>query len=103
MYEWPEETQPSDMQLLMFSRLAMYARSDEGGGIPSDMQLFSIFSQQVSQVIQVKSAADSYKVNKLMLLLFPLSFGYFRSFSSPNYAIMLWDEWIVDIMKVYIE
>ncbi|KAK2177624.1 hypothetical protein NP493_589g02015 [Ridgeia piscesae] len=36
----------------LIDRLAMYARSDEGGGIPNDMQLFSIFSQQVSQVIQ---------------------------------------------------
>ena len=34
-------------------RLASFAQNEEGAGIPSDIQLFDIFSQQISQVIQV--------------------------------------------------
>ena len=31
----------------------MFANKEEGVGIPDDIQLFDIFSQQISQVIQV--------------------------------------------------
>lgn len=37
----------------IFFRLAQFAHSEEGSGIPSDIQLFDIFSQQIAQVIQV--------------------------------------------------
>jgi hypothetical protein len=34
-------------------RLASFAQNEEGTGIPTEIQLFDIFSQQISQVIQV--------------------------------------------------
>lgn len=34
-------------------RLAQFAQNEEGTGIPSEIQLFDIFSQQIAQVIQV--------------------------------------------------
>jgi len=34
-------------------RLAQFAQNEEGSGIPPEIQLFDIFSQQIAQVIQV--------------------------------------------------
>ena len=39
--------------VLIYFRLASFAQNEEGSGIPSEIQLFDIFSQQISQVIQV--------------------------------------------------
>ncbi|XP_067934568.1 vacuolar protein sorting-associated protein 35-like [Watersipora subatra] len=36
----------------LISRLAQFATRDEGTGIPSDIQLFEIFSAQINQVVQ---------------------------------------------------
>ena len=36
-----------------YFRLAQFAQNEEGTGIPSEIQLFDIFSQQIAQVIQV--------------------------------------------------
>ncbi|ESO93143.1 hypothetical protein LOTGIDRAFT_206542 [Lottia gigantea] len=38
--------------IALIDRLASFAQSEEGNGIPSDIQLFDIFSQQIAQVIQ---------------------------------------------------
>ena len=38
----------------LHSRLALFASKDDGEGIPEDIKLFDIFSQQVSSVVQVK-------------------------------------------------
>ena len=38
---------------LSLSRLAQFAQNEEGSGIPAEIQLFDIFSQQIAQVIQV--------------------------------------------------
>lgn len=37
----------------LFDRLAQFAQNEEGSGIPPEIQLFDIFSDQISQVIQV--------------------------------------------------
>jgi hypothetical protein len=37
----------------IFFRLAQFSQKEEGTGIPHDIQLFDIFSQQIAQVIQV--------------------------------------------------
>jgi vacuolar protein sorting-associated protein 35 len=39
--------------LLLTTRLAQFAQNEEGAGIPPEIQLFDIFSQQIAQVIQV--------------------------------------------------
>jgi len=51
----------------------MFANKEEGTGIPSDIQLFDIFSQQIAQVIQVHCVIDVVYVpsSHLLLLLFP--------------------------------
>ena len=41
------------MNILHCFRLANFAHKDEGAGIPQDIQLFDIFSQQIAQIIQV--------------------------------------------------
>lgn len=37
----------------MISRLALFAHREDGPGIPAEIKLFDIFSQQVATVIQV--------------------------------------------------
>ena len=37
----------------LIDRLALFANKDDGEGIPQDVKLFDIFSQQVSAVVQV--------------------------------------------------
>ncbi len=39
--------------IALIDRLAMFAHRGDGPGIPEDIRLFEIFSQQVSHVIQV--------------------------------------------------
>lgn len=41
------------LHISLFYRLAQFAQNEEGSGIPPEIQLFDIFSDQISQVIQV--------------------------------------------------
>ena len=43
----------------MACRLAQFAKKDEGSGIPNEIQLFDIFSEQIAQIIQVKYVSDN--------------------------------------------
>ncbi|KAL3860250.1 hypothetical protein ACJMK2_010400 [Sinanodonta woodiana] len=38
--------------IALIDRLAQFAQNEEGSGIPPDIQLFDIFSQQIAQIIQ---------------------------------------------------
>lgn len=38
---------------VLFFRLALFAHREDGPGIPAEIKLFDIFSQQVATVIQV--------------------------------------------------
>ena len=49
--EYPLQNQ--HIFFLSLSRLAQFAQNEEGSGIPAEIQLFDIFSQQIAQVIQV--------------------------------------------------
>ncbi len=42
-----------------FCRLAQFAKKDEGSGIPHEIQLFDIFSEQIAQIIQVRLLPSS--------------------------------------------
>ena len=46
---------------LPLSRLAQFAQNEEGSGIPAEIQLFDIFSQQIAQVIQVSWVFFKYR------------------------------------------
>ena len=46
---------------LSLSRLAQFAQNEEGSGIPAEIQLFDIFSQQIAQVIQVSWVFFKYR------------------------------------------
>lgn len=40
--------------VVVVTRLALFAHREDGPGIPADIKLFDIFSQQVATVIQVR-------------------------------------------------
>lgn len=44
-------------------RLAQFATREEGTGIPSDIQLFEIFSAQINQVVQVSHVVFKYSTS----------------------------------------
>lgn len=48
-----ENVNVKNIIIALIDRLAMYAHRADTGGIPSDIKLFDIFSQEVSGVIQV--------------------------------------------------
>lgn len=43
--------------IALIDRLAMFAHRGDGPGIPNDIRLFEIFSQQVAHVIQVSNTS----------------------------------------------
>ena len=45
----------------LIDRLALFANKDDGDGIPQDIELFDIFSQQVSTVVQVNALSNCRK------------------------------------------
>ena len=47
------------MIAFLYCRLANFAMKDQGSGIPPDVQLFDIFSEQIASIIQVSHRADS--------------------------------------------
>lgn len=49
--EW--RNYPDQAAFFFFFRLALFAHREDGPGIPADIKLFDIFSQQVATVIQV--------------------------------------------------
>ena len=51
--ELQENVNVKNIIIALIDRLAMYAHRADTGGIPSDIKLFDIFSQEVSGVIQV--------------------------------------------------
>ena len=51
--ELQEAVNVKNIIIALIDRLAMYAHRADTGGIPSEIKLFDIFSQEVSGVIQV--------------------------------------------------
>ena len=50
------------MTVLYCCRLASFAQNEEGAGIPDDIKLFDIFSEQISKVIQVTRVHNRYLI-----------------------------------------
>ncbi|XP_052274611.1 vacuolar protein sorting-associated protein 35-like isoform X3 [Dreissena polymorpha] len=57
----------------LIDRLAQFAQNEEGSGIPSEIQLFDIFSQQISQVIQNRSDMPPEDIVALQVALINLA------------------------------
>lgn len=58
---------PTDVIYLLCFRLALFAHREDGPGIPAEIKLFDIFSQQVATVIQASDGERFYSI-----ILFPL-------------------------------
>ncbi|MED6237220.1 Vacuolar protein sorting-associated protein 35 [Ataeniobius toweri] len=56
-----------------FSRLALFANREDGPGIPAEIKLFDIFSQQVATVIQSRQDMPSEDIVSLQVSLINLA------------------------------
>lgn len=59
--------------IALIDRLAAFAQSEEGNGIPPEIQLFDIFSQQISQVIQNRPDMPPEDIVSLQVALINLA------------------------------
>ncbi|XP_065675413.1 vacuolar protein sorting-associated protein 35 isoform X2 [Hydra vulgaris] len=59
--------------IALIDRLAMYANRGDGPGIPNDIRLFEIFSQQVAHVIQSRSDMPTEDIVALQVSLINLA------------------------------
>jgi len=59
--------------IALIDRLAAFAQSEEGAGIPPEIQLFDIFSQQISQVIQNRPDMPPEDIVSLQVALINLA------------------------------
>lgn len=57
----------------LIDRLAQFAQNEEGTGIPSEIQLFDIFSQQIAQVIQNRPDMPPEDIVSLQVALINLA------------------------------
>ncbi|XP_041375547.1 vacuolar protein sorting-associated protein 35-like isoform X2 [Gigantopelta aegis] len=57
----------------LIDRLAAFAQNEEGPGIPDDIQLFDIFSQQIAQVIQNRTDMPPEDIVALQVALINLA------------------------------
>lgn len=57
----------------LIDRLAQFAQNEEGSGIPAEIQLFDIFSQQIAQVIQNRSDMPPEDIVSLQVALINLA------------------------------
>ena len=59
--------------IALIDRLALFAHREDGPGIPTDIKLFDIFSQQVATVIQSRQDMPSEDVVSLQVSLINLT------------------------------
>ncbi|XP_077983360.1 vacuolar protein sorting-associated protein 35-like [Glandiceps talaboti] len=59
--------------IALIDRLAMFAHRDDGTGIPNDIKLFDIFSQQVATVIQAREDMPTEDIVSLQVSLINLA------------------------------
>ncbi|KAK2143062.1 hypothetical protein LSH36_881g01009 [Paralvinella palmiformis] len=64
--------------IALIDRLAMFANKEEGTGIPSDIQLFDIFSQQIAQVIQSRQDMPPEDIVSLQVALVNLALKCYK-------------------------
>ena len=56
--------------IALIDRLAMFAHRGDGPGIPNDIRLFEIFSQQVAHVIQVSNTSFARQQLALKIIIY---------------------------------
>lgn len=71
--ELHESVNVKNIIIALIDRLAQFSQNEEGQGIPSDIQLFDIFSQQVSQVIQNRPDMPPEDIVSLQVALINLA------------------------------
>lgn len=62
----------------LIDRLAAYAMKEDGPGIPSDIKLFDIFSDQIAQVIQMRQDMPTEDIVSLQVSLIHLALKCYR-------------------------
>ncbi|XP_060081276.1 vacuolar protein sorting-associated protein 35-like [Ylistrum balloti] len=71
--ELHESVNVKNIIIALIDRLAQFSQNEEGQGIPQDIQLFDIFSQQVSQVIQNRPDMPPEDIVSLQVALINLA------------------------------
>ena len=56
--ELHQDVNVKNIIIALIDRLAQFAHRDDGPGIPNDIRLFEIFSQQVANVVKVSKLFD---------------------------------------------
>ncbi|XP_023218735.1 vacuolar protein sorting-associated protein 35-like [Centruroides sculpturatus] len=64
--------------IALIDRLAVFATREDGSGIPQEIKLFDIFSEQVAQIIQVRRI-QMFKYHLYSLIYLVFSSGYVAS------------------------
>ena len=73
--------------IALIDRLAMYAHRADTGGIPSEIKLFDIFSQEVSGVIQVCVYRDYYFFALHVCLQSPSNQSFYRKITGYGMSV----------------
>ncbi|XP_064466793.1 vacuolar protein sorting-associated protein 35-like [Ornithodoros turicata] len=71
--ELRQQVNVKNIIISLIDRLAMYAMKEDGPGIPSDIKLFDIFSDQVAQVIQSRQEMPPEDIVALQVSLIHLA------------------------------
>lgn len=71
--ELHQDVNVKNIIIALIDRLAMFAHRDDGPGIPNDIRLFEIFSQQVAHVIQSRSDMPTEDIVALQVSLINLA------------------------------
>ena len=70
--------------IALIDRLAQFAHRADSGGIPSDIKLFDVFSQEVSLVIQVNCISCTHIHNVLSVMFVQHVHTHTHTQSRPN-------------------
>lgn len=76
--ELRQQVNVKNIIISLIDRLAAYAMKEDGPGIPSDIKLFDIFSDQVAQVIQTRQDMPAEDIVSLQVSLIHLALKCYR-------------------------
>ncbi|EEC19703.1 vacuolar sorting protein, putative, partial [Ixodes scapularis] len=76
--ELRQQVNVKNIIISLIDRLASYAMKEDGPGIPSDIKLFDIFSDQVAQVIQTRQDMPAEDIVSLQVSLLHLALKCYR-------------------------
>lgn len=76
--ELKQQVNVKNIIISLIDRLAAYAMKEDGTGIPSDIKLFDIFSDQIAQVIQMRQDMPTEDIVSLQVSLIHLALKCYR-------------------------